>query len=153
NPNVGGVSNTLSSGDIVRGGAGQDSLFAQLVPEFVGGGATATIDAQPIISSVEKIEFEVRDGDCGSNGGSYSTYASYGSNQNVYVDAKYITGHVRIGSKQSDGDLVIENLTTLANNGTTARNTEDITITMDHTDNFNSDGDASDLFVFFDDDY
>lgn len=149
NPFLGGVSNTLASGDVIRGGAGQDSLYAQLVPEFVGGTAPSTIDVQPTLNSIERIDLEVRDRNYNLSSG----YSGSNDDQTVYFDAKYVTGHVRIGSKQSDGDLVIENLTTLASNGTTARNTEDITITMDHTDNFNSDGDASDLFVFFDDDY
>jgi hypothetical protein len=52
----------------------------------------------------------------------------------------------------SDGDLIIENLTTLESNGN-MRLTKEMTITMDHTDNFNSDNDASDLTVYFDEDY
>lgn len=134
---VGGVSNTLSSADNIEGGAGNDSLYAQLVEEFVGAGST-TIDVQPTINSVETIDFEARD--LTEGGGS------------VTVDAKNISGVDTIGSKFSDGDLVIENLTTLDENGN-ARNTEDLTISMDHTDNFNSDGDASDLTVYFDEDY
>ena len=70
----------------------------------------------------------------------------------ITVDAKKITDHVEIGSYKSDGDLVIENLTTLTE-GDSARNTSEITVTMDHTDNFNSDNDASDLVVLFDNDY
>ena len=70
----------------------------------------------------------------------------------VTVDAKKITDIDHIGSYMSDGDLVIENLTTLTSDGV-ARNTDTITVTMDHTDNFNHDGDASDLTVFFDEDY
>jgi len=57
-----------------------------------------------------------------------------------------------IGSYYSDGDLVIENLNTLDNDGS-IRNTNELTITMNHTDNFNSDEDASDLTVYFDEDY
>lgn len=134
---IGGVSNTLSSADNIEGGAGNDSLYAQLVEEFIGAGNT-TIDVQPTINSVETIDFEARDL---TNGGGSAT-----------VDAKNISGVDTIGSKFSDGDLVIENLTTLDENGN-ARNTEDLTISMDHTDNFNSDGDASDLTVYFDEDY
>jgi hypothetical protein len=63
-----------------------------------------------------------------------------------------MTDVVKIGSQFSDGDLVIENLTTLTKAGA-ARNTDAITITMDHTDNYNSDIDASDLTVYFDEDY
>lgn len=134
---IGGVSNTLSSADNIEGGAGNDSLYAQLVEEFIGAGST-TIDVQPTINSVETIDFEARDL---TDGGGSAT-----------VDAKNISGVDTIGSKFSDGDLVIENLTTLDENGS-ARNTEDLTISMDHTDNFNSDGDASDLTVYFDEDY
>ena len=70
----------------------------------------------------------------------------------VTLDAKNMTDIQRIGSHFSDGDLVIENLTTLDGNGY-ARTTDKITVVMDHTDNFNSDGDASDLTVYFDEDY
>ncbi|MGB3751456.1 MAG: hypothetical protein WA945_07790, partial [Arcobacteraceae bacterium] len=54
-----------------------------------------------------------------------------------------------IGSLQSDGDLVIDNLTTLTDSGdfADARNTEALTITMDHTEV------DSDLTVYFDEDY
>ncbi|MCL7929596.1 DUF4214 domain-containing protein [Halomonas llamarensis] len=142
NPMAGGVSNTLSSADRIDGGAGDDSLYAEVVPEFFGVTGGNQIDIQPTITNVENIEFEARDlgGNTASGGGT------------VTVDAKNIQGVNTIGSTQSDGDLVIENLTTLDSNGN-ARNTEDMTISMDHTDNFNSDGDASDLTVYFDEDY
>lgn len=142
---VGGVSNTLSSADRIDGGEGNDSLYAELVPEFFGATGDNQIDVQPRINNVEEIAFEVRDS--GSNDGEEDN-----PNTVVTVDAKKIVGVDSIGSQQSDGDLVIENLTTLDNDGT-ARNTSEITITMDHTDNFNSDDDASDLTVYFDEDY
>ncbi|MCA1806686.1 MAG: hypothetical protein LC687_02315, partial [Actinobacteria bacterium] len=68
------------------------------------------------------------------------------------LDAKNMTDIERIGSHFSDGDLVVENLTTLDSEGD-ARNTDAITVVMDHTDNFDSDGDAADLKVLFDNDY
>lgn len=152
NPALGGVSNSLSSGDRVIGGAGSDRLYAEIVPEFFTG-TPAVIDIQPTIRSVERIEFEARDlGTFSGSKDSYINYASSSSSQAIYVDAKKIADVVRIGSAYSDGDLVIENLTTLTTAGV-ARNTDSVTITMDHTDNFNSDGDASDLQVYFDDDY
>lgn len=144
NPGLGGVSNTLSSADRILGGAGNDRLQATLIPEFFSG-VPVVIDVQPIIKSVENIQFEVRD--IGGFAG-----VSSSSDQSVYVDAKNIADVVRIGSYYSDGDLVIENLTTLTSNGA-ARNTDAVIVTMDHTDNFDSDGDASDLHVYFDDDY
>ena len=119
---TGGVSNTLSSADKLDGGAGTDTLHAELVAEFVG--ATSgdyQIDVQPKTTSIENVTFEARDK--GSNGP---------ANTLVTVDAKYMYGVEKIGSKFSDGDLVIENLTTLADDGETIRHTSEMTITMDH---------------------
>jgi len=145
NPTAGGISNTLSSADRLDGGAGTDSLYAEVVTEFVGsttGRFGDTIDIQPRTKSIEIVEFEARDISAAGRG--------FGV---VSIDAKHMLGLEKIGSTKSDGDLVIENLTTLANDGVTKRNTSDLTITMNHTDNTNSDGDASDLKVLFDDNY
>jgi hypothetical protein len=146
NPFVGGVSNSLSSADHLDGGAGNDRLYAEITDEFVGafaGGYIGTgTDLQPRLKNIEEIDIEARD-----NGSEY-----FGGGEDIIVDAKNITDHVEIGSYYSDGDLRIENLTTLTSSGN-ARNTSEITITMDHTDNFNSDEDASDLTVYFDNDY
>lgn len=146
NPFVGGVSNSLSSADHLDGGAGNDRLYAEITDEFVGafaGGYIGTgTDLQPRLKNIEEIDIEARD-----NGSEY-----FGGGEDIIVDAKNITDHVEIGSYYSDGDLTIENLTTLTSSGN-ARNTSEITITMDHTDNFNSDEDASDLTVYFDNDY
>jgi len=141
NPFAGGISNSLSSADRLDGGAGDDRLYAELTSEFLGtsGNGVDYTDVQPRLKNIEEIDIEARDyGD--------------GSGQEIVVDGKNITDHVEIGSYFSDGDLKIENLTTLTAGGN-ARNTSDITVTMDHTDNFNTDGDASDLEVLFDNDY
>ncbi len=137
----GGVSNSLSSADKLDGGAGTDTLQAQIVAEYVGSTSDYQIDVQPQTKDIEIVTFEARDA-----GGNDT------ANTTVTVDAKYMTGVEKIGSLQSDGDLIIENLTTLDDNGN-KRNTSEMTITMDHTDNFNSDSDASDLTVYFDEDY
>ncbi len=142
----GGVSNTLSSADRLDGGAGADKLFAQIVPEFFGVTGANQIDIQPSITRIETIEFEARDLGLNDVAGSAT------DDNLVVVDAKNILGVNTIGSKFSDGDLLIENLTTLTDAGV-ARNTDAITVTMDHTDNFDSDNDASDLTVLFDEDY
>ena len=143
---AGGVSNSLSSAADLDGGAGTDTLNAVLVSEFVGATTGYNIDVQPTTTSIEDINIEALDY-------SYNGVVVGGGAQNtVTLDAKNMTGIDEIGSYMSDGDLVIENLTTLDDAGN-ARNTEAITITMDHTDNFNSDNDASDLTVYFDEDY
>ena len=137
NPWAGGVSNTLSTAADLDGGAGTDTLYAELVPEFFGVTGDNQMDVQPSIKSIEDIQIEAMD---------------TGNADAIVLDAKDITDVVKIGSAYSDGDLTIENLTTLTSDGT-IRNTEAITITMDHTDNFDSDNDASDLTVLFDEDY
>ncbi|MGC1504184.1 MAG: DUF4214 domain-containing protein, partial [Sulfitobacter sp.] len=144
NPFAGGVSNSLSSADRLDGGAGNDSLYAELSKEFLGvsGENSQATDIQPRIANIETISIEARD----------DTQDGANADDTIIVDAKHITDHVEIGSTFSDGDLKIENVTTLTSGGA-YRNTSDITVAMDHTDNFNSDGDASDLTVLFDNDY
>ncbi len=144
---AGGVSNSLASADRITDQSGADVLRAELVPEFFGVSGDHQIDVQPRITGVETIEIEARDALQPNNNGVTDNTVTY--------DAKYTWGVDKIGSRNSDGDLVIENLTTLKNDGNfeNARNTDELTITMDHTDNFNSDNDASDLTVYFDEDY
>jgi hypothetical protein len=172
NPFAGGVSNSLASADRLDGGAGNDRLYAEITNEFVGvsgGYFGGGIDIQPRINDIEEIDIEARDtgfgfySEIGGVAGSFGdifldgkSSLDGGSGEDffipVVVDGKNIADHEEIGSFYSDGDLLIENLTTLTSSGT-ARNTSEITITMDHTDNFNTDGDASDLVVLFDNDY
>ncbi len=145
NPFAGGVSNSLSSADRLDGGAGNDRLYAEITGEFVGVvGNVSNIDIQPRLKNIEEIDLEARESNFLNQIGNFG--------ETVTVDGKNITDHVEIGSYFSDADLKIENLTTLTNGGS-ARNTSEITVTMDHTDNFNTDGDASDLTVLFDNDY
>ncbi|WP_292295059.1 DUF4214 domain-containing protein, partial [Marivita sp.] len=146
NPFAGGVSNSLSSADRLNGEGGNDRLYAELTKEFLGvtadNEASSRTDIQPRLTSIEEIDIEARD----------DTEDGENPLDTIIVDAKNIFGHEEIGSYYSDGDLKIENLTTLTSNGV-ARDTSEITVTMDHTDNFNTDGDASDLTVYFDNDY
>ena len=144
NPFAGGISNSLSSADRLDGGEGNDRLYAELTKEFLGasGENSQATDISPRLTNIEEIDIEARD----------DTEDGENADDTIIVDAKNINGHEEIGSYYSDGDLKIENLTTLTAAGT-ARNTSEITVTMDHTDNFNTDGDASDLDVLFDNDY
>lgn len=146
NPFAGGISNSLSSADRLDGGAGSDRLYAELTKEFAGvtssNESSSRTDISPRLKNIEEIDLEARD----------DTEDGENPLDTIIVDAKNITDHEEIGSYYSDGDLKIENLTTLTSSGN-ARNTSEITVTMDHTDNFNTDGDASDLEVLFDNDY
>ncbi len=130
---AGGVSNSLSTADRIVDASGVDTLRAEVIPEFIGASGSEQMEIQPRIKNVENIYFEAMD---------------YKAGQPVTIDAKNIEGVERIGSSYSDGDLVIENLTTKG-----VGSTKKMTVVMDHTDNFNSDRDASDLTVLFDEDY
>lgn len=154
NPFAGGISNSLSSADRLDGGAGNDRLYAELSFEFLGTNLAGATDIQPRISNIEELDFEARDFGFGDQFGfdAGEDRSEGDGSPDIVVDAKWITDHEEIGSYFSDGDLKIENVTTLTSGGS-ARNTSEITVTMDHTDNSNSDGDASDLTVLFDNDY
>lgn len=139
-PYTGAVSNTLATGDRIDGGASTDTLTAQLSVQQVVYGEY--VDVQPRTTSVEVVKIESQD----------FTSSTVASDGYAALDAKNMTGIDEIGSFYSDGDLLIENLTTLSDTGA-IRSTAGMTITMDHTDSFDHDGDASDLHVYFDEDY
>src|SRR5690606_29568229 len=61
---LGGVTNSLASGDQLEGGAGTDALYATLVPETTGiGAASDVIEAQT--NSVENLFFTMQTGSAG----------------------------------------------------------------------------------------
>ena len=134
---AGPTSNSLSSADSINGLGGNDRLEADLTYEVLTAFGVGRTEVQPHITNVEEIDINVRDG----NNNQTTT---------VTLDASNIRGHNEIGSYRSEGNLIIENLTT-NDNENKKRPTSDITITMDHTDN--TDGEASDLTVYFDDNY
>lgn len=137
---AGQIVNTLSSADKIDGGAGNDTLNASLSAEVNLAGNE--LNVQPTTRDVENINIEARSG-----GGDAENPAG-----TVNLDAKNMVGVDTFGSDYSDGDLIIQNVNTLDGEGG-IRNTGDITVRMDHTSNFDSIGDASDLTVLFDDDY
>lgn len=137
----GQIVNTLSSADKIDGGAGNDTLNASLSTEVNLAGDA--LNVQPTTRDVETINIEARSSRADNEANNAGT---------VNLDAKNMVGVDTFGSDYSDGDLVIQNVNTLDGNGG-IRNTGDMTVRMDHTSNFNSIGDASDLTVLFDDDY
>ena len=138
----GEVFNTLSSADKLDGGAGTDTLMADLVRQSSANGDVSEVT--PETTDIEIAKFNAAD--------TTSILNNVVVQNTITVDAEEMTGVDSIGSYYSDGDLVIENLNTLTDEGQ-IRHTSDMTITMDHTDNFNTDEDASDLTVYFDEDY
>ncbi|MBS7348898.1 MAG: hypothetical protein KIG95_01800, partial [Comamonas sp.] len=140
--------NTLGTGDTLKGGAGTDTLKAtvQAASALNAGPSTAI---RPSTNSVENIEITAL-------GGARNWQA-------VTVDAAELKGVNKIGSVQSNTDLTIYNMTTRTNNSgdgvkdedySNRKVTESVTIVYDHSAPTNtSTGAAADLTVLFDNDY
>lgn len=147
---AGGLSNTLSSADRLDGQGGYDYLEATLVPEFYGTSGDNTVAVMPTTKNIEDVMINARD--------VFSTGQSNTAYTNITLDAQFMDDIDVIGSYYSNGDLIIDNLTTKQSNGAD-RNTIDLTVVMDHTagsNNVNAGGtanNASDLTVYIDEDY
>lgn len=131
-PYSGGVTNSLSSADVLDGKGGYNILKAILVEEFRGASGEQDVISMPTTKRIQEISLEAR--------------------EDVVIDAKKMVDVEKIGSSYSDGNLTITNLTTETSAGG-VRNTEAMTIFMDHTANQNSVGGPSDLTVYFDNNY
>lgn len=152
---AGGMSNTLSSADVLDGKGGYDSLFATLVHEYYGVTGENTVAVMPQTKNIEEVLVNARDifstgqvnagnGNGGLTDGGYSP---------ITLDGYYMTDLVKFGSKDSNGDLIIDNVNTLTANGA-LRNTVDLTVVMDHTAGSNNvTSGRADLTVYIDEDY
>jgi hypothetical protein len=141
---LGEQTNELASGDYINGGAGTDALWAEVQPASPNNaGPSGSI--KPITVDVEQAWFTALEtrGFTSSNG------------QTVVINAKDMLGLDAVASYQSDASLLIENLTTLMDDGVyeNRRNTEEVTIVMDHSGNDIAVDAESDMTVLFDNDY
>lgn len=109
-------SNTLQSGDFVDGGAGVDTLYADM-------GASQNFAVTPITRNVENIVIrgESRATDTGDNN-------VFGEGR-VNIDAERIQGASRYESNNSRADVIIEDIRL-----TSSQLTKDVTIAMVDTD-------------------
>lgn len=134
--------NTLNSGDVLNGGAGNDTVIAELINDgFFQSGLGAV---RPKTESVENFIINAI-----RTSGSLEAL-KFGDD--VTLNAANMYDVVNVWSQDSNADLVIQDITTKTSNGG-VRNTEALTFRMDHTSNYNSIGDASDLTVYFDENY
>lgn len=130
--------NTLGSGDELSGMGGSDVLNAKITAgSYVGGSATMPI--QPETSSIETINLQ-------------AVWNDIGGIETVYVNAKDMLGVENISSVHSDASLVVQNMTTLDNDGST-RALSEMTVGMKYTGNADHDWDESNMAVYFDQDY
>ena len=166
--NDGFQTNSLGSGDFIDGGAGNDFLDAWVQDASpLGAGPSAAI--LPETTDVEVAYFralsvgntlggiDVSDlpvlfedflGDFGLLDCDFT-----GPRIGVEINASDMFGLEEVGSNRSDDSLTIYNLTTLASDGETVRNTGDIKVTMAFTGNNNAIDPESDFTVLFDRDY
>jgi len=132
--------NQLGTGDEIDGLGGNDILTATVqAASALNDGPAAGI--APITVDVEEAHFTVLDAD--------------ETNLQGLINAKDMLGLNRVASIQSDTDLTIHNLTTLTDTGDYAarRNTDAITVRMDHTGNGAQVDAAANMTVLFDNDY
>lgn len=135
--------NQLATGDRMNGGAGTDTLSANVIAaSALNAGPSMAISPKTV--GVENVAFTA-----------LTTSVSTVSNtETVEINAKFMNGLNHIGSVHSDASVLITNVNTLKNDGIYAnkRNTEALTVRMDHSGN-----DAvtaeSDLTVLLDNDY
>jgi hypothetical protein len=114
-------SNSLESGDMINGGAGVDTLYADM-------GASQSFAVTPHVTAVENIVIrgQSRATDSGDN--------NVSAQGRVIIDAQRISGELRYESNNSRGDVIIEDVR-IAD----AQITKDITIAMVQTDPGNVD--------------
>ncbi len=139
--------NQLATGDRINGGAGNDTLNAVVqAASALNAGPAAGIKITSV--SVENALFTALDV-------TDSTAAGSAQSNTVTINAKDMLGLTTVGSVHSDANLIIQNLTTLQNDGvySGARNTDSVTVRMDHTGNDAAVDAESDLTVLFDNDY
>ncbi len=156
--NNGEQTNQLATGDHINGGGGTDTLNAvvQMASALNNSPASAIT---PITTSVEKAMFTALTVNnvpytFYNSDSNHSTVVPYAA-ETVNINAKSMTGLTAVGSVQSDASLLIQNLTTLTDSGVYAdrRNTDSITIRMDHTGNDIAVDAESNMTVLFDNDY
>ena len=143
--------NTLGSGDNLNGGAGTDTLDAKVTAGAFAAG-TLSIPIQPETRSVEIIKLQAVSSGVNFSGDTGPRQTLTSTDTQVYVNARNMVGVNKIGSNYSDADLIILNANTLDNAGI-QRAVSDLTIGMEYTGNGDSRFGASDLSVYFDQDY
>ncbi len=131
--------NQLATGDAINGGAGTDTLNAKVQA------ASALNNGPSSVITPETVDVEVAN---------FTALAAGGNSGTVTINAAFMNGLDKVGSIQSNVDLLIEDLNTLTDSGVYAerRNTKDMTIRFDHGSNDSTNG-AADLVALFDNDY
>ncbi|MDE8651827.1 hypothetical protein [Novosphingobium album (ex Liu et al. 2023)] len=148
---LGEQTNQLGTGDYIDGGAGTDTLDAQIQDASpLNGGPGSSIKPETV--DVEIAHFEA-----------LTTYnptiffESYADDRyyGVEVNAADMIGLDEVGSVESDASLTVYNVNTLTDSGDydDRRLTQSVRVRMDHTGNGDTLTPAANLNVLFDQDY
>ena len=136
--------NQLATGDRISGGAGTDTLSAKVIQASALNDPTS-MAISPETVGVEKVAFTALTT-------TVSTIQKVA--ETAEINAQFMNGLTTISSVQSNASLLVTNVNTLKDDGVYAakRNTEALTVRMDHSGN-----DAviaeSDMTVLLDNDY
>lgn len=120
-------SNTLQSNDTIKGGAGVDTLFADI-------GSSQNFAITPVTTGVEKATFRVEANGTDSGDNNVVTNGVIANNGTAEIDAQRMSGVTTWTDSNSRADLVIEDVR-IADGA----KTKDVTIVMDSTDPGNVD--------------
>lgn len=142
--------NTLNSGDRLDGNGGTNTLEAELINDgFFQSGLGAV---RPSTENVQNIVVNAIE-----TSGSGIVDQMGGAGNTVTLNAANMYDVVNVWSKDSNANLVIQDITTKTKNSDgsiIARNTEALTFRMDHTSNANTGtSNQSDMTVYFDENY
>ena len=146
----GQIANSLNSGDELDGNGGYNTLDAAVISDYslgsggLFGGGTTPI--RPITENIQNVKINALLED------NYSISGPNGDvvvQAGVVINAEAMEGVESWTSSQSQGNLILQNLTTHAN----APNTADVTIRMDHTGNNDGMWSESDFKALFDENH
>ena len=134
--------NSLGSGDSLNGGGGIDTLSAKVTAGVFAGGPSASTPIQPITKSIEIIKLQANNAEVTRDA----------ATTEVYVNARDMSSISKITSNYSDANLVVQNLTTLNDQGNATR-LANMTVGMEYTGNRDTRLQESDASFYFDQDY
>lgn len=145
---MGSEANTLGSGDELDGGAGNNTLNAQLIAGINVGSGLRPIN--PITKNVQNINLnaQITEWNRPDDWWEWEDEGFYYAVDPVYVNAREMVDVEFLSSHYSDADLIIQNMTSVG-----VGNTANMTFGMIHTGNRDTHWKEADFKVLFDQDY
>ena len=121
--------NTLNTGDVLDGNGGTNTLEAELINDAFATGIEGAV--RPTTENIQNVIINAIETD---------------GNNTVTLNAANMTDIENLWSKDSNANLVIQDITTLTSDDV-ARNTEELTFRMDHASNYSTGPDSDQVQV------